>query len=275
MDWSEAVKEDDICLGSLVGDKMAWFLPRCETSHPELQKEPLAGCIREALEFEEVARFCFQKGISAPLRLMRTFPSTKWPTEIFRARFLKEPYRSVVRSRKKPFSLASPSFIYRLSSQIADLPSDFEHLKNLDVLYAKTWLSNGRLLKSVGCDFLSSRANELSGVTSKKFMGLPSASLVFFGMVLCKRIGAKVAGSPPAQTIVGSDGSSVSISVIPVDFRLAGEVLPVFSDDMVEGHPAFDHHLVVCSPQGEIFLGERDGAFYLIGENYFDCGGEL
>ena len=242
-------------LGGLLGSKMAWFLMSCDELHPELLVDPFADAIRIAKEFAEVSRFCLSRGICDPVVCMRKCPPRNWPPSIFRPRFLKDPLRSHIRSMKRSTSMDSPSFARLFARYSTDLPRDFSHLKEGAFSnYCELWDNSRRTLNSAGCIKLS------------------AVSINLASMVLCKRAEAKVSGKTPKDFLVDSEGHRLSPTISRVDFISDVGHIPegVFlSETIMNGRPAFDHHLVVSSPNGRLFLGERDGVCYLTGENYF------
>lgn len=260
-------------LGGLLGFKMARFLMSCDELHPELLVDPFADAIRIAKEFAEVSRFCLSRGICDPVVCMRKCPPRNWPPSIFRPRFLKDPLRSRIRSMKRSTSMDSPSFARMFARYSTDLPRDFSHLKEGAFSnYCELWDNSRRTLNSAGCIKLANKAAELAGNLNPAFMGFSAVSISLASMVLCKRAEAKVSGKTPKDFLVDSEGHRLSPTISRVDFISDVGCIPegVFlSETIMDGRPAFDHHLVVSSPNGRLFLGERDGVCYLTGENYF------
>lgn len=262
---------------SLLGAKMAAFLGCCEPRHPELLSDPLREVFCEATELAEVVRLCAEKGMRHLLSRIRCCSRRDWPNEVFRTRFIKEPHRSFFRSRKRPFSVESQSFFRRFSELMVDLPSDFGHLFEKKSPYREFWVSRDLLFRAAGCRHLSSISSGLAGTSSVGPMGLKPVSLSLAAMVLCKRMRCVVSGNPNKLNAVDSEGSLISVRVSPFDFSSKLSIAPdslFLSEVAMDGYPIFDHHVVVSSGSGCVFLGERDGVFYFVGENYFDCGGK-
>lgn len=270
---SKPVRSFEKELVSLLGLKMAKFIDRCEPEHPELSSEPLRGSFSEAIQLAEIARFCGERGMSAPVARIGACLPRNWPPDIFRARFLKEPYRSSSRSHKRPFSLVSQHFSRALSQLLVDLPSDFSHLFDDKSEHRETWSSLSILFRSVGCQTLSSRSEELAGISFVGPMGFRPVGLSFAAMVLCKRMRFRVVGEHTRLSVVDPEGKPASVIARPVGVSSKSDLIPAsvtLSESAMDGHPIFDHHIVVCSQGGKIFLGERDGIFYFVGEDYSD-----
>lgn len=260
-------------LVSFLGPKMAKFIERCDPSHPELLAGPLRDTFSEAAQLAEIARFCGERGMSFPVARISNCLPRSWPLDIFKARFLKEPYRSLSRSQKRPFSVVSQHFSRALSQLLVDLPSDFSHLFDDKSEHRQVWSSLSILFRSVGCQNLSSKSEEIAGISFVGPMGFRPVGLNFAAMVLCKRMRFRVVGEHARLSVVDFEGKPASVVARPVGVLSKSDLVPVsvtLSESAMDGRPIFDHHIVVCAQGGKIFLGERDGIFYFVGEDYSD-----
>lgn len=252
---------------SLLSDFMAML----DRGHPDLYREPLASFVRDVDDFSRAASICAAEGLDRPVEaLMAAWPK-RIPMVPSAARVLLPAHRQRARASKSIFWIDRRPLEREAARHGPDIPRSFDRPsspRGTHVEPSLFWSAASERFGSIGCGSMAAAAKSLADEFCRDSTGLVRLPIRRAALILGNMLGAWDPGSclKPFAAPAGS---------LPMPEWASGAMDA--SDELLAGHPAFDHHLVVAFTHGDsepspvegrfVVLGERDGECYFLASN--------